>query len=236
MSKVLNLIKRFVSHNKESEMLKDNIIESQVENDDLDDSSEIWDASRVVDTIADLLSYETGPWLTNSSACRKPIERKKLASVLNAYGYGNKFMYDSSLLGLVSTASPEKIKEIKEILYSLSSKPMVDAFWDKITENALNQSYIMENLFVIIIFHYATLRRLAGADGRCIEGACGGPISMLYMIEDMYKIQFSQVMEKMKCLLVLLLGDEFDKTVIEPEAMEKYDSECESYEQEKSGF
>ena len=232
MSKVLNLIKRFVSHKKESELLKDNIIESQVESDNLDDSSEIWDASRIIDTIADLLSYENGACLTNSSTCREPIKRKKLAAVLSAYG--NYFVYDVyDCSRLVSTRSHEKIKEIKETLYSLSSKSKVDAFLYKIDEYSNMQ---MVNLFEIILIHYATLRRLAGADGTWIKGDWGGPRSMIYMIKDMYKIQFSQVMEKMKRLLVLLLGDEFDKTVIESEAMEKYDSECESYEQEKSGF
>lgn len=173
----------------------------------------VWDATRIIDSICELANIDNGyVQLCNASEGSVKIKLQRLKSALKAYNRNLVFDHFRQLMG--DSWSQEKKKEMKEILYKLSSKSRVDAFFEVVDKK---DEFLYYYLFETTLKSYLVVNKIANPYRGVIECSLDYNL-MLSMVQDFNKRNILL----MRRLLVLLLGDNYDVPVTEVHLLEEY--------------
>lgn len=194
--------------------------------------SRVWNADLVLDYIECLANIQFHGHV--QIECIKDNDyhnllKERLDSVLRAYGR----CWIPRGRGLIGKMSEDKQKEL---FYLISDNKNVEAsdkmisrifdaqkFFDFSEEENLNydSGYSVECFFSYLLFLYVSLRRLTDPSSNLIE--CNKEVYESYnFISGSILSPQKELIDRIKRILVLMMGDDFDKEISELELIEKF--------------
>lgn len=191
-----------------------------------------WNADLVLDYIeflADIKRHGLTSIEISKDDDYRTIIKNRLDSALRAYGR----QWDLGGRGLMGKMSENKLNELFSIISDYKDKETSDKIISRIIEaQKFFNSYEDENLdsnsflcvgyfFRYLLFLYVSLRRLTDPFSNLIE-CCKEVYESYSFISGSILSPQKELIDKIKKMLVLMMGDDFDKEISELELIEKF--------------
>lgn len=191
-----------------------------IDSEQIEDSS-YWDAERLIDALTDVSIVEGGQLCIHTiddNSNPQWIKIQRIYSVMLAYdkyasdSIGSKIYITPSYL-MSATLSPYKKMQIETLLNDMAP-------CDEALEIAKNQSF--KHLFAALLVLYVSLKTASNPFSGVLE--CSHEVhKQLHTVQTLIDINLVPLEEKIKKLLALLMGDDYDNPISVKDLINQFD-------------
>ena len=193
----------------------------------------VWDSKRLLRELLEITesvkSWKIELYETDSEQTPYKIRCERVVSAINAFKRHKVLRPDSDyiLLSLLVTEdnySEEKMSKIISLIVDLLPEHIKEIYNEKVVKTSLDEDYTSGRLFLFMFlleYRFETYKLYTYWD-KVLETCIGGSIA-IHITNKLYDEKIENVNETLDKLLLLLLGDDFNKTFTEKELLEDYD-------------